>query len=183
MMKKLFILLCFFTVIHYTAEGQDTVEFVLYGNKIGDLTWIGQNIDTATQNLARFFRVTLEKVPICDGCRETARKFVIRDKKGILFTLEPGWTDTTYNRIGEFRTTREEFVSDKGIRVGMTYGDLKKKYRVLNVNYSRGIGVNVIVKGFSGSFRLQIPEEALNAEMFYIRNLPDDIPIKEIIMY
>lgn len=170
-------------VIYFTASGQDTASYILYGNRIGDLTWIGQNIDSATQNLTRFFRVTLEKIPICDGCRETATKFVIRDKKGILFTLEPGWTDTTYNRIAEFRTTREEFVTDKGLRVGMTYGDLKKKYRVLNVNYSRGIGVNILVRGFSGSFRLQIPEEALNAEMFYIRNLPDDIPIREIIMY
>jgi hypothetical protein len=65
----------------------------------------------------------------------------------------------------------------------MTYNDLKKKYRVLNVNYSRGIGVNIRVKGFEGSFRFLIPEENLNAEMFYIRNLPDDLPVKEIIMY
>lgn len=169
--------------IHHVAVGQDTANIILHGNKIGDLTWIGQNIDTAVQNLARFFRVTIEKIPICDSCKETATKFAIRDEKGILFTLEPGWTDTTYNRVSEFRTNRKEFVTDRGIRVGMAYGDLKKKYRLLNVNYSRGIGLNILVKGFNGSFRLQIPEEALNAEMFYIRNLPDEIPIKEIIMY
>lgn len=182
-MKNLLFAASLCMLMHYAARGQDTSSYVLSGKNIGELTWIGQNIDTAVQNLSRFFKVTLEKVPICEGCRETATKFVVRDRKGILFTLEPGWTDTTYNRIGEFRTTREEFVTDKGIRVGMTYGDLKKKCRILNVNYSRGIGVNVLVKGFSGSFRLQIPEEAVNEEVFYIRNLPDDIPIREIIMY
>lgn len=182
-MKKIFLFIFIPISLHINTYAQDTLRCILSGKSIGQLTWIGQNIDTAVRNLAGMFRVTLEKVPICEGCRETAVKFVVRDKKGILFTLEPGWTDTTFNKVGEFRTAREEFVTDKGIRVGMTYGDLKKKYRILNVNYSKGIGVNILVKGFSGSFRLQIPEELLNAEMFYIRNLPEDVPIVEIIMY
>jgi len=166
-----------------TLDAQDKTEIVISGHKIGDLMYIGQDIDSVICNLSQSYKVSKENVPVCSKCNEYETGYVVTDAKGTLCSFIPGWADTTHSTIVEFRTQRKEFVTDKGIRVGMTFGDLQHKYRVLNVNYARGLDTRVIVKGVNGAFGVEMPPGMTPRENNFSTLLPFKVPITEIIIF
>jgi len=166
----------------YSGNAQDSVSFLIAKGKIDNLLFIGENIDSALTNLAKTYKVIKSGIPEGEGRNARYPVYHIQDNKGILCTLERGWSESTSTKIVRFTTSRHEFITQKGIRPGMTYGDLKEDYRISNINYSGGQIIYVIVSGFDGAFSIEVPYNVTLETKDYAVKIPYEAIIKEIIM-
>ena len=165
-----------------SGDAQDSLSFVIAKGKVGELIFMGENIDSALTNLAKTYKVIRSGMPEGEGRNAQYPVYHIQDGKGLLCTLERGWTERTSTKIVRFTTLRHEFITTKGIRPGMTYGELKDRYRISNINYSGGQLIYVIVSGFEGAFSIEVPDNVTLETKDYALKIPYEAVIKEIIV-
>ena len=161
---------------------QDSVSFLIAKGKVNGLLSMGGNIDSAIVILSKTYTVIKSGMPEGEGRNTRYPVYQIRDHKGILFTIERGWTVGTETKIVRFTTSRREFATQKGIRPGMTYGDLKDTYKISNINYAGGQLIYVIVSGFGGTFSIEVPDNVTLETRNYAMKIPYEAVIKEIIV-
>jgi len=166
----------------YSGNAQDSLSFVIAKRKVDELLFMGENIDTALANLAGTYKVIKSGMPEGEGRNAQYPVYHILDGKGLLCSLERGWTASTSTKIVRFTTSRPEFITTKGIRPGMTYGELKDKYRISNINYSGGQLIYVIVSEFEGAFSIEVPDNVTLETRDYAVKIPYEAVIKQIIM-
>jgi hypothetical protein len=161
---------------------QDSGSFLIAKGRVDDLLFIGENIDSALSGLKKTYQLIPSGIPEGEGRNAQYPVYHIQDKKGILCTLERGWSESTRTKIVRFTTSRPEFVTQKGIRPGMTYGDLKDNYKISNINYSGGQVIYVLVSGFDGAFSIEVPDNVILETRDYAVKIPYEAIIKEIIV-
>jgi hypothetical protein len=161
---------------------QDSVSYKINGGQVADILNMGDDIDSVLLILSKRYRILKSGTTECRGCADRSNIYYVMDKKGLLFTIEPGWSSSNSNKIVRFTTQRKEFVTKEGIRPGMSFDDLREKYRISNINYSGGSLVYIIVAGFNGSFSIEIPENITVTTTDYAHKIPFDAIIKEIIL-
>jgi len=163
-----------------TIETVETFDFTIKDGEIGNLK-TGDQLTDVLKKLKDLI-VVLDSVPECEGCDTFSPLYVIstHDNQD-LFVFEPGWDSTDYDKLFRIRTSNEKFTTDKGIRVGMTVKDVKEKYEVDEVDTGGETGIHIIVKGFKGSFGIEMPTTndwwKINKD-----NIPDSLKINEIII-
>lgn len=168
--------------IPYSGKSQDSATYRISKGHVADILKMGDDIDSVLSVLSKKYRILKSGTPECRGCEKRSNIFYVMDKKGLFFTIEPGWTSSTSNKIVRFATTREEFITKEGIRPGMSFAELCDKYRINNINYSGGSLVYVVVSGFDGSFSIEIPENVRVTPTDYAHKIPYDAVIKEIVL-
>ncbi len=164
------------------GKSQDSVIYKINKGHVADIFKMGDNIDSVLIVLLKQYKILKSGTPECRGCEKRSDVYYVMDKKGLLFTIEPGWTSSTSGKIVRFTTPREEFVTKEGIHPGMSFSDLRDKYRINNINYSGGSLVYVVVGGFDGSFSIEIPESVKLTPTDYAHKIPLEAIIKEIIL-
>jgi hypothetical protein len=163
-----------------TTETVDKFDFTIKDGQIGNLK-TGEQLTDVLEKLKEL-NVVLDSVPECEGCDTYSPLYVIStfDNQD-LFVFEPGWDSTDHDKLFRIRTSNEKFITDKGLRVGMTVKDVKEKYEVDEVDVAGETGIHIIVKGFNGSFGVEMPMTndwwKINKE-----NIPDSLRIDEIII-
>lgn len=158
----------------------DNFEFIIKDGQIGNLKTGEQLIDVLDK--LKTLTVVRDSVPECEGCDTYTPLFVVSTfDNQHLFVFEPGWDSTDHDKLFRIRTSNERFITDKGIRVGMTFKDLREKYQVDEVDVGGETGIHIFVQGFKGSFGVEIPRSndwwKINKE-----NIPDSLRIDEIII-
>jgi hypothetical protein len=163
-----------------TTVTVDKFDFTIKDGQIGNLT-TGEQLTDVLKKL-KDLTVVLDSVPECEGCDTYSPLYVVStfDNQD-LFVFEPGWDSTDHDKLFRISTGSEKFTTDKGIRVGMTLKDLKEKYEVDEVDVGGETGVHIFVKGFKGSFGVEIPRT--NDWWKTTKdNIPDTLKITEIII-
>jgi hypothetical protein len=158
----------------------DNFDFIIKDGQIGHLK-TGEQLTDVLEKLEAFI-VVLDSIPECEGCDTYSPLYAVSTSDNQdLFVFEPGWDLTDHDKLFRIRTSNQKFITDKGIRVGMTLKDLKTKYDIDEVDVGGETGIHVIVKGFKGSFGLEIPKSndwmTVNDD-----NIPDSLRIDEIIL-
>ncbi len=164
------------------SKSQDSVSYRINGEKVADFLKMGDDIDSVLLILSKKYKILKSGTPECRGCENRSNVYYVMDNKGLLFTIEPGWSSSNSHKIVRFTTKRKEFITQEGIRPGMSFGDICEKYRISNINYSGGLWVYVIVSGFNGSFSIEVPENVKLTPTDYVNKIPHDAVIKEIIL-
>ncbi|MBI3220746.1 MAG: hypothetical protein HYZ44_14625 [Bacteroidetes bacterium] len=191
-MKNIIILL-FILLVSCTRQSDSTSEqkghssdttnrfgFLIRDGQIGQLK-TGDKLNDVFEKL-KGLRVVRDSVAECEGCNSYTPLYVVStfDNKD-LFVFEPGWYADNRDRLFRIRTTNKDFITDKGIRVGMTVKDLKEKYKLDEVDVSGETGIHILVEGFNGAFGIELPKSndfwGINKE-----NIPDTLRIDEIII-
>ena len=163
-----------------TAETADNFDFTIKDGQIGNLK-TGEQLNDVFKKLKNL-TVVRDSVPECEGCDTYTPLYKVStfDNKD-LFVFEPGWDSADHGKLFRIRTSNERFITDKGIRVGLTLKDLKEKYQLDEVDVGGETGIHIIVKGFKGSFGVETPK--IN-DWWKINknNIPDSLKIDEIII-
>ncbi len=155
-------------------------DFSISNGTIGNIK-TGELITIVLDKLQQF-KVTKDSVPTCEGCDTYSPLYrVSDDNHEAIFDFEPGWDSTNKNKLFRIGVSDIRFKTDKGIRIGMTYKDLKKKYHVEEVDIGGETGVHVLVKGFNGSFGMELPQ-VNNWWDFNKETLPDSLKIDGIVI-
>jgi hypothetical protein len=167
-----------------TTLTADNFDFTIKDGQIGNLK-TGEQLTDVLEKL-KTLTVALDSIPECEGCDTYSPLYVVAtfDNQD-LFVFEPGWISTDRNKLYRIRTSNERFITDKGIRVGMTVKDLKEKYEMDEVDLSGETGIHIMVKGFNGSFGIEIPRTDSHTNDFWTinkENIPDTLKINEIII-
>jgi hypothetical protein len=163
-----------------TTLTNDIFDFTIKDGQIGNLK-TGEQLTDVLEKL-KTLTVLLDSIPECEGCDTYTSLYVVGtfDNQD-LFVFEPGWDSTDHDKLFRIRTSNEKFTTDKGMRVGMTLRDLKEKYEVDEVDVGGETGIHIIVKGFKGSFGVEMPRIndwwKINKE-----NIPDSLRVDEIII-
>jgi hypothetical protein len=163
-----------------TTETVDKFDFTIKDGQIGNLK-TGEQLTDVFEKL-KDLKVVRDSVPECEGCDAYSPLYAISSfDNQDLFVFEPGWDSIDHDKLFRIRTNNEKFITDKGIRVGMTLKDLKEKYEVDEVDVGGETGIHIIVKGFKGSFGVETPR--IN-DWWKINkgNIPDSLRIDEIIV-
>jgi hypothetical protein len=158
----------------------DKFDFVIQDGQIGNIKTGEQLTDIMVR--LKDFKVIRDSVSECIGCETYSPLYVIKDSnQNDLFTFEPGWDSVSRKKLFRIITSNKLFVTDRGIRVGMTVKELKEKYEIDEVDAGGESGVHVIVKGFKGSFGIDIP---LTGDWWATskENISDTLKISEIII-
>jgi hypothetical protein len=163
-----------------TIEGAYQFDFTISNGQIGNLK-TGEQLKEVFEKL-KDLTVVRDSVPECEGCDTYTPLYVIQtfDNQN-LFEFEPGWDSTDHDKLFRIRTSNEKFTTDKGLSVGMTVKDVKEKYGIDEVDVGGDTGIHIIVKGFNGSFGVEMPTTndwwKINKE-----NIPDSLRVNEIII-
>jgi hypothetical protein len=163
-----------------TTETGDTFDFIINNGQIGNLR-TGEQVTDAIKKLNQFI-VVLDSIPECEACDTYSPLYIVNDLDNKeLFSFEPGWDSTNHDKVFRMSTANKKFITDKGIRVGMTLMELKEKYDVDEVDVGGETGVHILVKGFKGSFGVETPRLddwwKTNKE-----NIPDSLLITDIVI-
>lgn len=175
-------LISIFLLLISCTHSQTSKEIIISNNSIGNLFHLGQKTDSILKSLSSKYKIKKFDIPNCEGCDETSVAYHIFDDQGLFFTIEPGWDDQSKDKIFRFSTSRSEFVTDKKLKVGMNYKELKDLYSVTDIDYSGDLGIHVLIKELSGSFGIKIPSEFMDKALNYSKNLPNDAIVDEIII-
>jgi hypothetical protein len=155
---------------------------LIYNGKAGTIS-IGDGIDTSLKNLTLWFEVKHDSVTVCEGCDEYSPIYRIYDKeKQYIFSIEPGTEDNNKDKVSRIITSYTLFkTGDHGIQVGMSVKDIKRKYEITEVDNSGETGTHIFVKGFNGSFGIEMPK---SDEWFRYTptSIPDSLRITEIVI-
>jgi hypothetical protein len=163
-----------------TAGTVDGFDFTIRDGQIGNLK-TGEHLTDVFEKL-KDLKVVRDSVPECEGCDTFSPLYVISTfNHQYLFVFEPGWDSIDHDKLFRIRTSNQKFITDKGLKVGMTVKDVKEKYEVDEVDVSGETGIHIIVKGFNGSFGVEMPR---TNDWWKIdkQNIPDSLRINEIII-
>ena len=163
-----------------TIDTADKFDFIIKNGQIGNLR-TGEQVSDAVEKLNQFI-VVRDSIPECEACYTYSPLYEIKDLDNEeLFAFEPGWDSTNQDKVFRMSTANKKFITDKGIRVGMTLKELKEKYDVDEVDVGGETGVHIFVKGFKGSFGVEILRTndwwKTNKE-----NIPDSLLITDIVI-
>ena len=163
-----------------TVETGDKFAFIIKNGQVGNLK-TGEQVTDAIKKLNRFI-VVRDSIPECEACDTYSPLYEIKNLDNEeLFAFEPGWDSTNLDKVFRISTANKKFITDKGIRVGMTLKELKEKYDVDEVDVGGETGVHIFVKGFKGSFGVETPMIndwwKTNKE-----NIPDSLLITDIVI-
>ena len=161
-----------------TTEAADKFDFTIKDGQIGNVK-TGEQLTNVLERL-KDFTVVRDSVYECIGCDTYSPLYVIKDSdQNDLFVFEPGWDSVDRNKLFRIMTSNKKFTTDRGIRVGMTVKELKEKYEIDEVDAGGESGVHVGVKGFKGSFKIDVP---LTGDWSYTNkeNISDTLRIIEI---
>ena len=163
-----------------TTETVDNFDFTIKNGQIGNLK-TGEQLTDILKKL-KGLTVVLDSVPECEGCDTYSPLYVVSTfDNQYLFEFEPGWDSNDHDKLFRISTSNEKFTTDKGIKVGMTLKDLKEKYEVDEVDVGGETGIHILVKGFKGSFGVEIPRTN-DWWKTSKDNIPDTLKITEIII-
>ncbi|HEM49071.1 MAG TPA: hypothetical protein ENO27_02555 [Caldithrix sp.] len=181
---KLIITLVLLMAIRGFGSGyaQDSVSFLIAKGNVEGLLTMGDDIDSVITSLSKTYKVIKAGVPEGTGRNALYPVYHVYDAKGLLCTLERGWSAGNRSKIVRFTTPRPEFMTRKGIKPGMTYGELKNTYKLNNINYSGGQIIYVLVSGFEGVFSIEVPDNVTLETRDYAMKIPYEAVIKEIIV-
>jgi|JI6StandDraft_1071083.scaffolds.fasta_scaffold420496_1 hypothetical protein len=163
-----------------TIETADKFDFTIKDGQIGNVK-TGEQVTDVLDRLKDFI-IIRDSIPECEACDTYSTLYVINDKDDKnLFSFEPGWDSTNHDQLFRIQTGNKQFTTDKGIKVGMTFKDLKERYDVDEVDVGGETGVHIIVKGFKGSFGVELP---MTNDWWKInkQNISDTLQITEIII-
>jgi|GEM_PF-1903067 len=163
-----------------TVQDKSKFEFIIKDGQIGNIKTGEQLIDVFDK--LKEFVVEQDSVPECEACDTYSPMYRINDHRyQNLFVFEPGWDSISHNKLFRIATSNERFVTDRGIKVGMTVKDLKEKYEIEEIDVAGETGIHAIVKNFKGSFGIESPRIndwwKINKE-----NIPDSLKIDSIII-
>ena len=109
-----------------TTDNVDKFDFIVKNGQIGNLR-TGEQVTDAVEKLNQF-RVIQDSIPECEACDTYSPLYIINDlDNNELFSFEPGWDSTNQDKVFRMSTANKKFITDKGIRVGMTLKELKEK--------------------------------------------------------
>jgi hypothetical protein len=170
------------TKTNSNTEQTNQFKYVISNGILGDIS-IGDGFDSTVCRLEKMFNVVTDSIPECEGCDEYIKVMeVFTDNTHYpLFKFEPGWTENDKNKIFRISTSSSEFATDKGIRIGMTIKDVKAKYEIIEVLTGGETGLHVVLKGFGGSFGVEIPQDD-NWWFLNPVSIPDSLRIINIII-
>lgn len=157
--------------------------FLISNGKVGTIS-IGDGIDTSLKNLTLWFEVKQDSVPVCEGCNKffPIYRIYYRKENQYIFSIEPGTDDNNKDKVSRIITSYTLFkTEDDGIQVGMSVKDIKRKYEITEVDNSGETGIHIFVKGFNGSFGMEMPK---SDEWFRFTptSIPDSLRITEIVI-
>ncbi len=163
-----------------TTETTDKFDFIIKNGQIGNLR-TGEQVTNAVKKLNQFI-VVRDSIPECEACDTYSPLYIIKDLDNEeLFAFEPGWDSTNQDKVCRLSTANKKFITDKGVRVGMTLKELKTNYDVDEVDVGGETGVHILVKGFNGSFGVEIPTSN-DWWKTNKRNIPDSLLITDIVI-
>jgi hypothetical protein len=161
-------------------ETTEQFTFTIRDQQLGNLK-TGEPIKDVLNKL-KHLTVKLDSIPECEGCNTFSPQYVVSSNDGeVLFVFEPGFEPADRDKLFRLRTTNSKFVTDKGVRVGMTVADVKDKYEITSVDVSGDTGIHLFVQDFNGSFGTEL---LVTNDWWKIseENVPDDLRIDEIII-
>lgn len=158
-------------------SGLIKMTFTIADGKVGHVT-VGDDINKTLETLGSF---SVNKIDNdCEECTSSGVTYVVLDCNQLeMFTIDPG-IDQDSKKISRIRTSDPRFKTEKGLGVGMTYGMIKREYKIIGVDASEGI-LHVVVEGFAGSFVLETPQDE-NIWDLTKDTVPDFLKITEILI-
>lgn len=155
--------------------------FIIKDGQIGTIN-TGDTLRIALEKL-KYFKVVKDSIPACEACQTYSPLYKIfhPESDNLSFTIEPGWQQTDKDLVFRIRTSDERFVTEKGVKVGMTIASIRKQYGIERVHSGGEPGIHILVNEFKGSFGIEKPNDRnwwkLNKE-----TIPDSLKIEEIII-
>lgn len=155
--------------------------FTISDGQIGSIE-TGDSIKLALEKL-NYFRVEKDSIPTCEGCQTYSPLYKMYDKETdiLSFTIEPGREPTKKDLVFRIRTSDERFITDKGVKVGMTVADIRSQYKISRVFSGGEPGIHILVEDFEGSFGIEKPNDQ-NWWKVDKETIPDSLEIEEIII-
>lgn len=166
----------------YNQTESKMFPYIISNGKLGTIS-VGDRIDSTLKNLETLFIIKNDSIPSCEGCTTYTSVIQVRSKESnkILFSIEPGVEENNRDKIFRMTTSCDLFQTDKSIKIGMTVKAVKQKYEILNVDSGGETGLHIIIKDFSGSFGIEIPNDD-NWWFYKPSSIPDSLRITEIII-
>jgi hypothetical protein len=177
--KPILVSLIFFATL--TIHGQDIHPNFLIQSDIKVGPWkVGSDHSQFEIQLPQTWNFKADSMDNCEGCFEYYTVYSVHFGNEYLLTIEPDWDKN--GKLYRFWINSNKFRLDNGFKIGMTVEELKNYYEIEEVVTGGDIGIAILVKGFSGSFK--VTPNQFNGEWWNLTkdNLPNNLTISEIII-
>lgn len=149
---------------------------------------IGMPLDEAIKVSNKDFFVEKAKVLGYDDEPTTFEYLVYsnKSKKESLFSFNGGHKKKTANEVFRIVIKSPKYITQEGIRVGMTMKELRTKGRLKSADFNYNDGLYIFSDKYDGGYWMDVNLEKYSSYNFdrpKIKTLPDDIKIKGIIMF
>lgn len=149
---------------------------------------IGVSITEAIDLVKENYYVEKAEMPGYEGEHFEYIVYSDTSKSNALYSFSADTDNQTKNKDKVFRITikNTNYKTVDGITVGMRIKDIKEKAQLVSVDYSYKNGLFIISNTFNGGYLMGIYpliESNYNYEQPSIETLPENLEIKEIVMF
>jgi len=155
----------------------DESLWLIKNHRIG-VIMTSSKIDSSILKIREYFEVSFDSIDLTDsGYGDGLEYFYNVNLHGnLMFRIHP---DSSLQRIQTIEVVSSVFSTDKGVKIGSHYGELRSLYQIISSSFNYNDGLFVYAKDFDGTFRLHTDE----LDTYQIDSIPQNIAVDRIVIY
>ena len=179
-MLRIPLIIFIFLSINFSSKAQFTESKIYSFDNHQVVKWkVGDSLKLIDKKLPKEWEIRIDSLEYGEGYEEYYKTFCIYLNNHLLVTIDPDWDKEVIDR---FFIHSSLLHSKNGFKIGMTVKEFKNRYTIDKVLYEPDIGIILLVKGFSGSFKIFSTSYDGDPSKLTKNNIPNNLIISEIVI-